>query len=126
MLYRLAADLVVLIHLGFILFVVLGGLLVLWRRRWAWIHLPAVVWGTLILLAGWICPLTPLENSLRRANGVAQYSGGFIDHHIVPIIYPPGLTRSCQITLGIGVLAVNLVLYGLVVRRFVRDRARQG
>jgi hypothetical protein len=76
----------------------------------------------MILFAGWICPLTPLENALRQASGGADYSGGFIDHHIVPIIYPPGLTRSSQITLGIGVLVINLALYGLAVRRWVRGR----
>jgi hypothetical protein len=85
---RIAADLVVLAHLGFILFVILGGLLVLRWPRMAWIHLPAVIWGALIEFAGWICPLTPLENWLREASGTAGYQGGFIEHYLVPIVYP--------------------------------------
>lgn len=122
MLYRLAADLVVLVHLGFVLFVVFGALLVLRRPRLAWLHLPAAAWGAAIEFGGWICPLTPLENALRRTAGAAGYSGGFIDHYLARIVYPEGLTREAQIVLGAGVLALNAAFYGLAWRR---RRARQ-
>ena len=112
------ADLVVLLHLAFILFVVLGGLLVLRWPRLAWLHLPAVLWGTLIELSGrFTCPLTPLEHFLRRAAGSVGYEGGFIDHYLVPLIYPPGLTREIQIALGMLVLAVNAFAYAALIRR---------
>jgi len=115
---RFTADVVVLLHLAFILFVAVGGLLVLRWPRVAWVHLPAVVWGALIELAGWICPLTPLENRLRAAAGDVAYTGGFIDRYIMPIVYPDGLTRDMQLALGVAVIAVNLVVYGsLVLRR---------
>jgi len=117
MFLRLAADVVVLVHFAFILFVVVGGLLVVRWRTLAWFHVPAVLWGALIGFTGWICPLTPLENALRQASGLADYSGGFIDNYIVPIVYPPGLTRPSQITLGVGVVVINCVFYGLVVLR---------
>ena len=118
MIANIAADVVVLIHLGFILFVAAGGLLVFRWPKLAWVHVPAVVWGGLIELAGWICPLTPLENRLRGAAGEAAFAGGFIDRYIMPIVYPAGLTRGMQLTLGIAVIAVNLVVYGsLILRR---------
>ncbi len=118
MLARIAADLVVLAHLGFILFVILGGLLVLRWPRMAWVHIPAVIWGALIEFAGWVCPLTPLENWLREASGTAGYQGGFIEHYLVPIVYPDALTRETQILLGAGVLVVNCVAYAVLwVRR---------
>ena len=114
----LAADFVVLLHLGFILFVALGGLLVLRWPRLAWLHLPAVAWGALIELAGSIiCPLTPWENALREAAGESGYGGGFVDHYIVPLVYPPGLTRSMQVALGVLVLAVNGLAYGALALR---------
>jgi hypothetical protein len=108
----IAADAVVLIHLGFILFVALGGFIALRWPRVAWFHIPAVVWGALIELAGWICPLTPLENRLRAAAGDPSYAGGFIDRYILPIVYPTGLTRDTQLALGAAVIVVNLVIYG--------------
>lgn len=109
--YALLADLILLLHLGFILFVVLGGLLV-WRRAWvAWLHLPAAAWGVLVELMGWICPLTPLENRLRRLAGQSGYDGDFIAAYLLPLIYPHGLTREIQIGLGLAVLLVNLLLY---------------
>ena len=117
MLYRWLADLTLVVHLGFIVFVVVGGFLVLRWPRLVWLHVPCAIWGLLIELAGWICPLTPLENALRRAGGAAGYSGGFIEHYILPIIYPGGLTRSIQIALGIGVVIINLVAYGWVLHR---------
>lgn len=114
---RLLADGVVGLHLAFVLFVVAGGLLVL-RWRWlAWIHLPAAAWGALIEFAGWICPLTPLENELRRRAGEAGYAGGFVEHYLLPVLYPSGLTRGVQIALGLLVLILNLAVYGWIVRR---------
>ncbi len=112
MISGIAADAVVLIHLGFILFVALGGFIALRWPRVAWFHIPAVVWGALIELAGWICPLTPLENRLRAAAGDPSYAGGFIDRYILPIVYPTGLTRDTQLALGAAVIVVNLVIYG--------------
>jgi hypothetical protein len=123
--YRILADLVVGIHALFVAFVVLGGLLAL-RRPWvAALHLPAATWGALIELRGWICPLTPLEKSLRAAAGVAGYQGGFIEHYLLPVLYPAGLTRDVQLALGAVVIAVNLLVYGLVLRRRVRGRSRR-
>ena len=116
MLYQWLATLVVVVHLGFVLFVVLGALLV---RRWprlAFIHIPAVVWGILIEFAGWICPLTPLENHLRRLAGEAGYSGGFIEHYITALIYPSGLNRTVQLVLGGAVLLINVAVYWRLVR----------
>ena len=115
--YRLAADAVVLAHGAFILFAVLGGLLAL---RWRWLallHLPAAAWAVFIEATGRICPLTPLEVSLRIAAGDAGYDGGFIEHYLIPIIYPAGLTRGVQLALAALVLAVNLAVYAAVLRR---------
>lgn len=109
--YRLAADAVVLLHGAFILFVFLGGLLAL---RWRWVaalHLPAALWGVLVQATGWLCPLTPLEVELRIAAGAAGYEGGFIEHYLIPAIYPAGLTRYVQYILAGLVLAVNLAVY---------------
>ncbi len=111
MLYRLLADLVVAFHALFVAFVVAGGLLVLRRPRLALLHLPAAVWGALIELRGWICPLTPLEKWLRAAAGEAGYRGGFIEHYLLPVLYPAGLTRGVQLALGAVVIAVNLGVY---------------
>jgi hypothetical protein len=114
---RLLADLLVGIHAAFLAFVVLGGLGVLAWRRLAWLHVPAVLWGAAIELTGWICPLTPLENEIRARVGTGVYEGGFIDHYVMPVVYPEGLTRGVQVALGIGVLALNLALYGWMIRR---------
>lgn len=111
MIYRLLADTVLLLHLAFIVFVVTGGLFL---RRWPrllWLHLPAVLWGVGIELSGYICPLTPLENRLRQLGGEAGYAGGFVEHYLLPVIYPLGLTRESQIALGLGVAALNLAAY---------------
>jgi len=119
--YRLLADVVVALHLGFVLFVVLGGLLVIRWRRLAWLHLPTVVWAIVIELAGWICPLTPLENRLRRAAGAGGYEGGFVEHYVVPVLYPDVLTRPMQVGIAVFVLSVNVAVYLWIV---VRRRAR--
>ena len=118
MFYRLAADAVVFSHLLFILFVLCGGLLVL-RWNWlAWLHLPAVTWGMAVEFFHLYCPLTPLENRLRRAAGESGYNGGFIEHYLLPLIYPSGLTPSIQWVLGGLVLVLNLAVYlGLVLRQ---------
>jgi hypothetical protein len=115
--YRLLAGAVVVLHLGFVLFVAAGGLLV-WRwRRWAWAHLPALAWGVWIELSGGICPLTPLENGLRRLGGEAAYSGDFVGHYLLPVLYPEGLDRGIQAALAAGVLALNAAVYWRVLRR---------
>ncbi len=121
MFYRVAADLLVLLHLLFIIFVVAGGFVVL---KWHWmalIHLPAAVWGALIEYRGWICPLTPWENRLRQLAGQQGYSEGFIEHYLLQIVYPPGLTRDVQIVLGTIVVVINLVAYGFVLYRLARS-----
>ena len=120
MLYRLLADAVVAFHGLFILFVVFGGF-VAWRWRWvAALHLPCAVWGILIEFRGGICPLTPLENSLRVRAGQAGYSGGFIEHYLLPAIYPSGLTPRIQIVLGSAVLVMNAFAYAVLIRRLTR------
>jgi Protein of Unknown function (DUF2784) len=120
--YRLAADAVLVLHAAFVLFVVLGGLFALRRPRFAWVHLPAAAWGAAIEFFGWVCPLTPLEQALRRRGGEAGYSGGFVEHYVVALLYPQGLTRGLQLALGLFVLAVNLAVYAWVWRRARRRR----
>lgn len=114
--YHALADLVLVIHALFIVFVVCGGLLVLRWRGIAWLHLPAVVWAVLLEVFGWLCPLTPLEQDLRQAAGAAGYSGSFIEHYLVQFIYPAGLTREIQLYLAALVIIVNVVIYTLVFR----------
>jgi hypothetical protein len=111
------ADVVVLLHAGFVAFVVLGGFLVLRWRRVAWVHLPAAAWGALIELWGGVCPLTPLENWLRSQGGATPYAGGFVERYVVPVLYPAVLTRTVAIALGVFVLAVNGLVYWRVFRR---------
>lgn len=116
MIERIAADLIVLLHLAFILFVGLGALLCL-RWKWmAWLHLPAVAWGAAIEFRQGICPLTPLEQRFRLAAGDAGYAGGFIDHYLLPIIYPAGLDAYLQYALGALVVLLNLGLYAWIWR----------
>lgn len=117
MLDKLLADFVVLFHVTFVLFVVTGGLLALRWGRVAWLHVPCALWGAWVELAGWICPLTPLEVSLREAAGQAGYSGGFLQHYVIPVLYPAGLTRGIQVGLGVTVLVLNLAAYSVVWRR---------
>jgi hypothetical protein len=122
-LFQALADLVLVVHFGFIVFALLGALLAL---RWPgvlWVNVPAAVWAVAIELGGWICPLTPLENRLRSAGGADGYPGGFIDHYLLPVIYPSGLTREVQIVLGLALLAINALLYRAVWRRWRRRRA---
>ena len=117
MLYRALADVVLVVHFAFILFVLGGGYLAIRWPRIAWAHVPAALWGVAIELRGWICPLTPLENHLRRLGGGTAYSGGFIERYLLPLIYPPGLTRETQYVLGAVVVLLNVVAYAIVVRR---------
>lgn len=117
MAYRILADLVAVVHLGFVLFVVFGGILVLRWRSVMWLHLPAVVWGVLLELAGWTCPLTPLENWLRDMGEEAGYRGGFVEYYLLSILYPEDLTRDLQMVLGFVALAVNLPIYWRVFPR---------
>ena len=122
MLYRALADLVALTHLAFIIFALLGGLLAL-RWRWVpWVHVPAAVWGAAVEFFGWFCPLTPLEISLRRVSGSAEYSGDFIERYLMPIIYPTELTREFQLFLGCVLVVFNLAVYLAV---WCRLRTRQ-
>lgn len=111
------ADLVVLLHLTFVLFAVLGGALVLRWKRAAWFHLPTVFWAALVEFTGWICPLTPLENRLRETGGGGGYQGDFIAQYLVPVLYPAGLTRSRQLVLGLVVLGINAGIYGWILLR---------
>ncbi len=122
MAFWLAANIVLIIHLGFVLYVVGGGLLIF---RWKWsilLHLPAVLWGALLEFNGWLCPLTPLEQWLRVAGGQRGYSGGFIEHYLLSLLYPAGLTRDIQILLGTFVVVVNALIYAILIFRFVRSR----
>lgn len=122
MLYRILADLTLILHLLFILFVLLGGLLVLWQRRIAWLHLPVAGYGVLVEWVGWLCPLTPLEVRFRLLAGQAGYTGGFIEHYLVPLIYPAGLTRELQWLFGALVLVLNLAVYAMVLSWAGRER----
>lgn len=122
MIYQLLADLIVLVHFLFILFVLLGGLLVLYRRWVLWLHLPAATWGFSIELFGWYCPLTPLENWLRGLAEAEVYAGGFIAHYLLPIIYPAGLNRDWQLILALLVVMFNMLIYLWVWYRY---RTRQ-
>lgn len=120
MLYHLLADAVLVLHLLFVAFVVAGGLLLL-RWRWmAWLHLPALAWGATVEFTGWICPLTPLENLLRQAGGGTGYQGGFIEHYLMPLLYPAGLTRELQFLLGGGLVLFNIAVYFAVWWRWRR------
>ena len=117
----LAADFLLLLHLAFILFVALGAFLALKWPRIAWLHIPCALWGMAIEFGGWICPLTPLEQHFLKLAGEAGYSGGFVEQYIWPLIYPDELTRSMQVGLGLAVLLVNLLVYGIVLARHKRN-----
>lgn len=123
--YRVAADALVVAHFGFICFVILGGLLAI---RWNWVilfHLPAVLWGMLIEFYGWICPLTPWEIQLRESAGQQGYEGGFIEHYLLAVMYPDGLTRNVQIGLGLIVFGINASVYLWMIKRGLRPRTTE-
>lgn len=125
--YRVLADGVVCLHMGFVLFAVFGGLLAFHHRAWSWLHVPAVLWAAFVEFSGRICPLTPLENWLRTKAGVGAYHSDFIEHYLLPVLYPAELTRPIQITLGIGVLALNAAVYArLLIRRRRTTRPQRG
>ena len=124
MVYHALANLVIIVHLAFVIFAALGGFLALKWRSLAWIQVPAFLWGALVELAGWVCPLTPLENWLREQGGGLVYRADFIEHYILPLLYPDILTRSLQIFLGLLVLSVNLGLYGWILWRTAQKQAR--
>lgn len=115
--YKFLADLVLLIHFTFILFVVFGGFAVLKFRRIIYYHIPAALWGAIIEITGWICPLTPLEIELRVRAGSGFRTGGFIDHYLTPIVYPPGLTWQLQYYLAAGVIIINAAAYYIVWKK---------
>lgn len=124
MVFRGLADFVLVVHFTFVLFVVLGGLLALRWPKLAWVHVPVALYGALIEFLGFICPLTPLEISLRQRGGEAGYEGGFIEHYITAALYPTGLTREIQLALGVGVLVLNAAVYSVVLRRRRRTSVR--
>ena len=120
--HRFLADLLVVLHLAFVLFAVFGGLLAVRWKRVVWLHLPAVLWAGLVELAGWICPLTPLENQLRFKAGASGYAGDFVSHYLLFVLYPAGLTRTIQVILGALVLGLNILIYWYVFRYVFRMR----
>ena len=117
---RVLATLVVLLHMAFVAFVVAGGVLALRWPRVAWVHLPAALWGAMIALVGWICPLTPFENWLRVRGGAAAYDTGFLDHYLLPVLYPVAMTRGLQIGTGVFVVLVNALVYWRVSQSLAR------
>jgi len=116
------AEVTLAVHLAFVAFAVAGGLLALRWPRAAWLHLPALVWAAAVMLFGWTCPLTPLEQALRARAGLETYTGSFIERYIVPVLYPPGLTRAHQVGLGLALAAGNAAVYGMALRRRRRPR----
>jgi uncharacterized membrane protein YhhN len=120
-LLRLLADLLVVLHVLFVLFVVAGGFLALRWRRIGWLHIPAALWGALIEFMGWICPLTPLENRLRGLAGQAGYAGGFVEHYLIPTLYPAHYTPALRLSLGALVVVLNGIAYALYFGRRTTD-----
>lgn len=122
MFYSIVADLLVILHLGFVCFVVLGGFLVLIWKRVIYFHIPAAVWGALMEFRGWICPLTSWEHQFRKMADQSGYSEGFVEQYILPLLYPSFLTYDIQIVLGTFVIAINILIYGWVIMRLVRRK----
>lgn len=126
MLYRIAADAVLLLHFSFTLFVVLGGFLVIRFPALLRVHLAALFWGVAVEWADWLCPLTPLENVLRERGGEAGYAGGFVEHYLAPLLYPESLTIRLRFLLGLALVAINLLIYGAVfLTRLRSDRHKR-
>ncbi|MBD0305536.1 MAG: DUF2784 domain-containing protein [Nitrospiraceae bacterium] len=126
MLYRLLADVVVILHLTFVLFVLFGGLLALWRPCTVWLHLPAAAWGAAVEFGGWICPLTPLEQGLRLKGSAPVYGSNFIEAYVLPVLYPSWLTYDLQIMLGTLVVVINLAIYGCMWRSPIHGKVSHG
>lgn len=122
---RMAADLVLALHLGFIVFVILGGLLIIRYRLIAYVHIPAAVWGAFVEISGRLCPLTTWENGLRRSAGESGYAESFVEHYLLPIIYPAGLTRGVQIAIAGFVIVANIVIYGWLLYRWSKSRTTE-
>ncbi len=125
MLFHYLADLVLVLHAVFILFVILGGFLALWSVKAVWFHVPAVLWAAVIEFLGLVCPLTPLENLLRQKAGMQGYDTGFVEYYLVPVLYPGSLTRQLQIVLGLLVLSLNVMIYLIVFNRIKRANSEQ-
>jgi hypothetical protein len=125
MFFRIAADLVLVLHLAFIAFVIVGGLLVLRYRWFVFVHIPAALWGAFVEISGRICPLTIWENSFRRSAGESGYADSFIEHYLLPIIYPAGLTRSVQLWLAGIVIVANVVIYAWLLYRWKKPRTTE-
>ena len=123
--YRLLADGVVVVHLGFVLFALLGALLAFRWRKVIWLHLPALFWGAYVEFTRRICPLTPLENWLRRQGGEAGYPTSFVEQYLLPVLYPANLTADTQLVLGTVLVLVNVALYGLLLRRGKQREVRE-
>ena len=113
--HRLAADLVLVGHFVFVVFAIAGGALVYWWPAWAWVHVPAVLWSSIVNLASWTCPLTPLEKSLRATAGQALYDGGFVNHYVGKLVYPLGMPRQMELIAGISIVVWNLLVYAVVL-----------
>ena len=126
MAWRLLADALLLVHLAFIVFVLLGGLLVRRRRFLAWLHLPAACWGAWVEFSGTICPLTPWEQAARLRAGEAGWQGDFVEHYLLRLIYPDGLTQTVMWVLGFAVLAINALVYAPIVRDLACGGRRSG
>ena len=125
MVFRVLADLVMVFHFVFVLFAVLGGCLVLKRRFWVWVHVPAFLWAGLIEFTGWICPLTYLEIWLLEQSGAHGFQEGFIEHYLFPLLYPQALTRSLQVTLGVFVLGINIFIYGFFILHHTKENPKK-
>ncbi|HYT31459.1 MAG TPA: DUF2784 domain-containing protein [Thermoanaerobaculia bacterium] len=121
---QILADAVLILHFAFVAFVFGGALLLLRWRKLVWVHVPAALWGAVVEFTGWICPLTPLENRLRERAGRVGYSGDFVGHYLLPVIYPESLTARVQLVLGLLVVGVNVALYAVVIARSRRSRAK--
>lgn len=121
MLYRVGADLVLFAHFLFAAFAVFGGLLVYFDHAWAWVHIPVVLWSSMVNLMSWTCPLTPIENAFRTCAGQLGYAGGFVQHYIGPVVYPRGMPRQLELVAGVSVLAGNALVYAIIVAWAVRN-----
>jgi hypothetical protein len=125
-LYQVAAEIVLTLHFAFAAFAIFGGLAVRWVPRLAWLHLPALAWGSLVNLGGWVCPLTPLEHHLRSLAGQSAHDGAFVEQYIAPLLYPQGMTREVALLAGIALPLWNTGVYAWVLLRLRAERAIAG